>query len=109
MQLEAKKLLEDVRQACKEILAFTNGKTFKDYKQDRLLQSGVERQEALSRLVKTAPDVADQVSHHKRIISFRNILIHGYDLVEDTVVWDVVVKDLPMLHSQAVKLLGKAD
>jgi uncharacterized protein with HEPN domain len=114
MQLEVKKLLEDIRQACEEILAFTNGKTFKDYKQDRLLRSGVERQfeiigEALNRLVKTAPDVADQVSHYKRIISFRNILIHGYDLVEDAVVWDVVVKDLPLLHSQAVKLLSKAD
>jgi len=113
MQLEAKKLLEDVRQACEEIFAFTNSKTFEDYKQDRLLRSGVERQfeiigEALNRLVKTAPDVANQISHYKRIISFRNILIHGYDLVEDTVVWDVVAKDLPSLYSQVAKLLGKA-
>jgi uncharacterized protein with HEPN domain len=113
MQLEAKKLLEDVRQACEEILVFTDGKTFKDYKQDRLLRSGVERQfeiigEALNRLVKTDPDVANQVSYYKRIISFRNILIHGYDLVEDAVVWDVVTKDLPLLHSQVVKLLGNA-
>ena len=113
MQLEAKKLLEDVRQACEEILVFTDGKTFKDYKQDRLLRSGVERQfeiigEALNRLVKTDPDVANQVSYYKRIISFRNILIHGYDLVEDVVVWDVVTKDLPLLHNQVVKLLGNA-
>jgi len=113
MQLEAKKLLEDIRQACEEILAFTGGKTFQDYKQDRLLRSGVERQfeiigEALNRLVKTTPDAAGQISHHKRIISFRNILIHGYDLVEDAVVWDVVAKDLPLLHSQVAKLLGNA-
>jgi hypothetical protein len=33
--------------------------------------------------------------------------IHGYDLVEDAVVWDVIAKDLPLLHSQVVKLLGK--
>ena len=114
MQLEVKKLLEDVRQACEEILTFTSGKTFEDYTQDRLLRSGVERQfeiigEALNRLVKTAPDTAKQVSHYKRIISFRNILIHGYDLVEDAVVWDIIVKDLPTLHSQTVKFLGKAD
>lgn len=113
MQLEAKKLLEDIRQACEEILAFTEGKTFQNYKQDRLLKSGVERQfeiigEALNRLNKTAPDVANQVSHNKRIISFRNILIHGYDVVEDTVVWDVVAKDLPLLYSQMVTLLGKS-
>jgi uncharacterized protein with HEPN domain len=113
MQLEAKKFLEDIRQACEEILAFTEGKTSQNYKQERLLRSGVERQfeiigEALNRLNKTAPDVANQVSHYKRIISFRNILIHGYDLVEDAVVWDVVAKDLPLLHSQVVTLLGKA-
>jgi uncharacterized protein with HEPN domain len=113
MQLEAKKLLEDIRQACEEILSFTEGKTFQNYKQDRLLRSGVERKfeiigEALNRLNKTAPDVANQVSHNKRIISFRNILIHGYDVVEDAVVWDIVAKDLPLLYSQMVKLLGKS-
>ena len=112
MQLEAKKLLEDIRQACEEILAFTDGKTFEDYKQNHLLRSGVERQfeiigEALNHLVKTAPDVADQISHYKRIISFRNILIHGYNLVEDVVVWDIAAKNLPLLHSQVVNLLGK--
>ena len=111
MQLEAKKLLEDIRLACEEILNFTEGKTFQDYQKERLLRSGVERQfeiigEAMSRLVKTLPDVANQVSHYKRVISFRNILIHGYDVVEDAVVWDIVAKDLPLLYSQVVKLLG---
>jgi uncharacterized protein with HEPN domain len=113
MQLEAKKLLEDIRQACEEILVFTDGKTFQDYKKDHLLRSGVERQfeiigEALNQLNKVDADVISKVSHYKRIISFRNILIHGYDIVEDTVVWDIVAKDLPLLHSQVVKLLGKA-
>jgi len=111
MQLEAKKLLEDIRLACEEILNFTEGKTFQDYQKERLLRSGVERQfeiigEAMSRLVRTSPEVANQVSHYKRIISFRNILIHGYDIVEDAVVWDIVAKDLPLLYSQVVKLLG---
>ncbi|MFA6186324.1 MAG: HepT-like ribonuclease domain-containing protein [Phycisphaerae bacterium] len=112
MQLEAKKILEDIRLACEEIFAFTDGKTFQDYQQNSLLQSGVERQfeiigEALSRLVKTAPEAAGQISHYKRIISFRNILIHGYDIVEDAVVWDIMTSDLPLLHNQALTLLGK--
>jgi uncharacterized protein with HEPN domain len=112
MQLESKKLLEDMRQACEHILEFTENKTLSDYAGDELLHSGVERQfeiigEALNRLAKVDINIAGQIPHYERVISFRNILIHGYDIVEDAVVWDVVAKDLPLLHSQVVKLLSK--
>jgi len=114
MQLETKKLLEDIRQACKCILEFTEDKTLSGYSNDILLHSGVERQfeivgEALSRLVKIQPDIAGQISHYKHIISFRNILIHGYDIVEDAIVWDVITKELPLLYEQVETLLGKKD
>ncbi|MHC4508126.1 MAG: HepT-like ribonuclease domain-containing protein [Planctomycetota bacterium] len=114
MRLEAKKLLEDIRQASEHILEFTEHKGLSDYTSDSLLHSGVERQfeiigEALNRLAKAEPDVAGQISHYRRIISFRNILIHGYDIVEDPVVWDIIVNDLPGLHDQVRILLGKDD
>ena len=114
MRLEAKKLLEDIRQACEYILEFTEGKTLSDYTSDTLLHSGVERQfeiigEALNRLVKVEPDVANQIHHYRRVISFRNVLIHGYDVVEDAVVWDVIIDDLPALHNQVRNLLDIND
>ena len=40
MQLEYKKLLEDIRQACVHISQYTENKNFEDYKSDSLLQSG---------------------------------------------------------------------
>lgn len=114
MRLESKKLLEDVRLACERILGFTKDKELSDYTSDDLLRSGVERQfeivgEALNRLAKVAPDVADQISHHRRVISFRNILIHGYDIIEDPIVWDVITNDLPELYGQIKILLSRRD
>jgi len=110
MRLESKTFLEDIRQAVALILDFTRGKTFSNYENDALLRSGVERQfeiigEALNRLNRVDSATADQISQARRIIGFRNILVHGYDIVENTVVWDIVEKNIPVLHTEILSLL----
>jgi len=111
MRLEVKKYLEDIRQAAGHIRDFTARKSFEGYIADVLLRSGVERQfeiigEALKQLELVEPAVVSKITNYRRIIAFRNILVHGYAVVDDRVVWDVVQKDLPILYREVETLLG---
>lgn len=111
MQLEAKKYLEDIRQATELLQQFTKGKTFHDYRDDPLLRAGVERKfeiigEALNKLSKIAPAVTASVSEAGRIIAFRNILVHGYNAIDDRVVWDIIETKLPTLAREVKALLA---
>lgn len=57
-------------------------------------------------LAKSDPQVASSISEFRRIIAFRNILIHGYADVDNTLVWDIVETKLPVLKKQVEALLG---
>ena len=41
----------------------------------------------------------------RRIINFRNILVHGYATVSDEVVWGVLEQNLPTLRQKVAALL----
>jgi uncharacterized protein with HEPN domain len=111
MRLEARKHLEDIRQASSLIAQFVSGRTLADYEQDPLLRSGVERQfeiigEALNRLIRLDDSFQDSIRHARRIVGFRNVLAHGYDVVENEVVWDVTQEYLPSLVEDVSRLLS---
>jgi len=110
MQLEVKKYLYDIAAASEHITAFTAGKTFADYEGDAMLRAAVERQfeiigEALGQLARLDEAIAARITDYRRIIAFRNILIHGYTQVDDRLVWDIVETSLPPLHREVAALL----
>jgi uncharacterized protein with HEPN domain len=114
MQLEALKHLYDMQQACRLLADFIAGKTFVDYSADALLRSAVERQltivgEALNRLKKIEPTAASSITDARQIIAFRNILVHGYDVVQDEVVWGILEADLPTLNRDVDTLLEQGE
>ena len=102
MQPESRKYLFDIQTACRKLLRFTANKRFDHYREDDVLLSAVERQfeiigEAISQLARIDSEAALGISERGRIIAFRNILIHGYAVIDDTVVWDIVETKLPAL------------
>jgi uncharacterized protein with HEPN domain len=111
MELEIKKLLLDVLTSCEAIQEFTAGKSFSNYEQSRLLRSATEREfevigEALGRLRKLNPTVASQITSLDVIIAFRHRIIHGYDSVDDVIVWNTIQRHVPLLLTEAKRLLA---
>lgn len=110
MRREAKKYLYDIQQAAGLIAGFTQGKTFAQYEVDAMLRSAVERQfeiigEALAQLARLDEALAARISEYRRIIAFRNILVHGYAEVDPRIVWDIVESKLPALRQEVAALL----
>ena len=89
---------------------FTRDMSLDEYQQSELRKSAVERQfiiigEALSQLGRIDEASVASIDDHERIIAFRNILVHGYAVVDDKVVWDLIVLDVPRLIAQLQCLL----
>jgi uncharacterized protein with HEPN domain len=110
MTVATKKLLLDVREAGESILQHTAAKSFAEYSADRFFRRAVEREfeiigEALNRIDRLDPPTATHLTELRRIVDFRNRIIHGYDTVDDAVVWGIVEKHLPLLIREVAGLL----
>jgi uncharacterized protein with HEPN domain len=98
MRRNPRSFLWDVCDAADAISSFIEGRSSLDYLEDRMLRSAVERQfeiigEALSQLAKIDPTVAARIPDLRRIVGFRNVLIHGYDRIDAASVWHVIQND----------------
>ncbi len=107
-------LLWDVERAGADIQCFTDGMERDDWLRDQRTQAAVERKfeiigEALNRLDKTHPECAARIPDLPRIIGFRNILAHGYDIVVPEDVWDYVQNDLLVLRTIVQTLLREME
>lgn len=110
MPHDPRKLLEDMRLAADSIQEFTSGQTEVNYVDNLLVRSAVERQfeilaEALNRLLKLSPELAQRITDFRRIINFRNVLSHVYDEIDDRIVWRAVRDDVPVLLKEVESLL----
>jgi uncharacterized protein with HEPN domain len=109
MLLEIMKYLHDIAQSIDSIDKYLGGKRdFIEYRDNKLLRRGIEREleiigEAVGKILKIDSEI--EISEARRIVDLRNWLIHGYDRVDDVIIWGIVNKDIPKLKGQIEKLL----
>jgi uncharacterized protein with HEPN domain len=102
--------LHDIVQAGTTVKRFIHGRSYDEYASDEQLRSAVERKfeimgEALNRIRRDDPAALEHIRNHRDIISFRNILVHGYDTIDDLIVWGVIEDGLDSLIVDAQALL----
>jgi uncharacterized protein with HEPN domain len=109
MDLEIKKYLFDIQESIDSIEKYLGGKRdFNLYVADKMLRRAVEREfeiigEAMSRIEKLDP--ALNISGKRQIIGMRNRVIHGYDKIDNEIIWGTIVRHLPSLKIEIGELL----
>lgn len=59
--------------------------------------------EAMTKILKINENISISSKHH--IIGMRNRVIHGYDKIDDKIVWGTIIRHLPKLKSEVTELL----
>ena len=77
-----------------------------------MLRSAVERQfeiieESLNRLRRADPFTAAGIEDLPRIVAFRNVLVHDYATIDDTLVWEVATTRIDPLIATLNRLLDE--
>jgi uncharacterized protein with HEPN domain len=111
MNREIKKYLFDINASIESIFSYLGEtRNFFEYQQNKLLRRGIEREieiigEATSRILKL--DSSIKIEGARKIVDTRNWVIHGYDKVDDVVVWGIVTNHLPKLKLEIENLLAQ--
>ncbi len=109
MLLEIQKYLFDIQTSIDSINEYLGDKKdFNTYKANKLLRRGIEREleiigEAASKILKI--DANFPINNARKIVDLRNWVIHGYDTIDDVIIWGIISRQLPNLKKQVEELL----
>ena len=111
MTIDELKLLADIKNAIESVDEHLDyRREFKEYLANKTKRRAVEREleiigEAMNNLLKINPQI--QLSYARIIVNLRNQIIHAYDNVNNTIIWKIVMKDLPVLLAEVNELIKK--
>lgn len=105
--------LEDILEAVRRILSYTEGMAGEDFAQSPITIDAVVRNlevigEASARIPEKTRAAAPDVEWRK-IIALRNILAHEYFGIHAKIIWDVVAEKLKPLERECRVLLERTE
>lgn len=108
------KHLDDAAHAAQLALRFLAGRSFDDYRSDDLMRSAVERQveivgEACRRALQDEPSLRSRLPEAALALAMRNRIAHGYDTVDDGIVYQTVTMRFAALLDGLRRELGAFD
>lgn len=109
MELKIQKYLYDIITSINSIYEYLGeDRNFTEYSENKLLRRAVEREleiigEASNRNLKI--DSKFPIDNARKIVDLRNWVIHGYDKVDDVLIWGILTNHLPKLREQVEKLM----
>jgi uncharacterized protein with HEPN domain len=101
--------LEDILRSIDEIIDFLPEKReFFEFQNDLKTKKAVERNieiigEAVNRIT-NYKNIKIEIQNAKQIIGTRNRIAHEYDNISDEVIWTIIVRELPKLRDEILKL-----
>ena len=112
MPRDPRAFLWDIADAAADIAQFIDRQDAEGYAQTALVRAAVERKfeivgEALGQLARLDPALAARIPDYRRIIAFRNILIHGYASIDHAEAWRIATTALPNLNAAVVALMNE--
>ena len=108
MDNRIKQYLFDIEQSISDVKSYMSAvKSLQAYEEDKLIRRAVEREleiigEALNRILKIDPNI--KIPNARKIISLRNKIIHGYDEVDNVIIYTVATKHVDILKEDIEKL-----
>ncbi len=112
MRPEAAKFLQDILDAADRIAEYVSGTSRDEFLARQALRDAVHWNfliigEALGQLHQIDPETAERIDEWRRIIGFRNRLIHGYGVIKNDITWDIIETRLQKLRKDVQNLLSQ--
>jgi uncharacterized protein with HEPN domain len=97
--------LADVQISIEAIEEFTRDKSQQDFEREKILRSAVRGEliligEAIGQMLHHFPETGTRVASARKIVDFRNLLIHEYGDVDEAILWSIVIQSLPKLKAE---------